>query len=245
METIENIKILQDSTKKIERLSIVDAIDSLYLFGYDSNSTLLFFNKQQKTFSNKLDYLQQINKAYKDIDCKLYYANSVFELLPRSLFLYGDEENYLKNLFPHTNQYINFIDRCQEQQMVIVYKIKTLKDIQYRELFRGLHTYHIVSAIIKNTSVLSNVLYAYKLGSLVFYFMKDKNEWNLITCKNIHEGYSFVTSLKEAYNLYDKVNKMVLCGDVESNQDINPLLFNERIELLTEDLNTSLNFLNF
>ena len=243
METVDsNISI---QLNKIERLSIVDTIDSLYLFGYDRNNELILNKKEFVHNNNNLDFLSHIGSNSSNVSYKLYYSNPEYEILPRSLFSYGNEKEYLKNIFPDTNNSINFIDRSQEEQKVVIYRINTLKDIKYREILRGLHTYHFVSSILNKSALQVNVLHVYKLGNILYYFKRNKHEWDSIFCKVLSNSYDFITSLKEVVNTISDVSEILLCGDI--NKELTGFIEIETLKVgfYSEDLHTNINFLKF
>ena len=215
---MEKIKETIIDGNNIKRLSIVDSIDSLYLFTYDQNEKLVSFSKAAKNQVNIQAFLRDKSEMHSEADYRLYYTSIDYEILPREMFLYGNEENYLKNILPFDKKgTIHFTDKCTEEKLVIIYPVDALHDIKMREAMRGLHTFHISTPMLKSSVIDNGILYCYVLGKQVFYLLKEAGNWIANYSSNLRNGLS--ASLSQQHDLYkDKVNSVVLLGDIESTE---------------------------
>ena len=155
---------------------------------------------------------------HSEADYRIYYTSTDYEILPREMFLYGNEEKYLQNILPLDKKgSIQFTDKCAEEKLVIIYPVDALHDIKMREVMRGLHTFHISTPMLKSSRIDNNILYCYVLGKQVFYLLKETGTW-IANYSSIVEN-SLSDSLSQQYILYkERINSIVIIGDIAADE---------------------------
>lgn len=242
MEEINKVKTAV-AEKNIQRLSIVDSIDSLYLFTYDYNEDLISHTKHRKTGVDISTFLRELNKTFGDISYKLYYSSADYEILPREMFLYGNEDIYLQNITPiHKKGVINFTDKCAEQKLVILYPVDAMYDINMREAIRGLHTFHISTPILKSSKFEDNVLYCYVLSSQVFYLLKEGSNW--IANYSCVVSNDLSANVVKHHALYkDRIQGFKLIGDIDESKVLEIKGKHDFIEWDNDSLSSTENYI--
>ncbi len=235
------------STNQVKRLSIVDSIDSLSLFTYNDQLELLNHLQVDKSTVSIREFLETKVKEYGDIEYRLYYTGIDFEVLPRSLFLYGNENTYVNQLLPAASKgFINFVDRCSEEQLVIIYPVSTTKDILFREAIRGLHTYHISTAFIKSPSLNKDTIFIYCLGSQLFYFYKTGESLQFLFGKKLTSVNNLEFQVNQMLHLYNSENlPIILCGNLERISNREWINNESRLSILSENDAVSLSCIKF
>ncbi len=201
------------SIKDIKRLSIVDSIDSLYFFCYTGQKEILEVNR----IPLKRD-LSQILKAiyaeYGEIEYTLYYTDLDFEIIPRKLFLYGEESTYLQHISIQSKKNIFFVDQCTEEQLVIIYSVSAEKDIKYREIFRGLHTYHIATSICKADISNAQQMVLYLFKGLLIFIKREDQKLQSVTLKHSTVDTSYTVLKNGVDTLNTEDNLVYVYGDL-------------------------------
>jgi len=138
------------------RLSVVLSTDSLYFFVHAGDTKGAIFQTDCNDSDEKCNLISNMAEEYQTDVIHLYYHNSLFSLVPRNLFLYGYEKDYVRNIFNSTNQDVLFHDQLLELSAVNIYAFSLQEDLKLRQRFSGIKTHHFVSQLINGKITLAS-----------------------------------------------------------------------------------------
>lgn len=221
------------------RLSVVLSTDSLCFFIHvpTSEQSAIFYLKS-KLITEKCNILERIVNEYKVKDTKLYYDNGRFSLVPRNLFLYGYEKDYVKNIFSNSKQDVLFNDQLTTIAAVNIYAYSLVDDLQIRQQFPGIKTKHLVSSLIETFSDLANGLVCF-LSQDAAYFIEKKDGkllGNVRYAYQTNEDILYYTSLfVDNHGLY---NEIIFTGLISEEDELLELLkkYHSSVRLWNENI---------
>ncbi len=169
MEKLEIVynTIAHKEQLKNTRLSVVLSTEGLCFFidGSAQDQAAIFYARSF-SIQEKSKIIARIMEEYQVADVQLYYDDPRYSLIPRNLFLYGYEKDYVRNIFEYSNKDVLFNDQLSALAAVNVYAYSLSEDLYIRQQFPGIKTKHIASSIIETFE-------PFKQGVLIYFTMQS------------------------------------------------------------------------
>ena len=223
-----------------KRLSVVVSTDGLYSF--IQNQELPKYKISYAKINSEeeqLDYIKELSNEMTFSSINIFYDTSYFTLLPRSMFLYGKEKSYCRNIFPVRKTDVFFSDQLPSNKAVNIYCYSLEQDVALRQGYPGVRTSHILSSLVEKESLhTENSAFLYLMESHFYIVMKKAGQLTLATRIAVNDETNILYHLSKIIEDQNFFGSIILGGFIGPDSLLQDSLakYHSQVELFSSEL---------